>query len=549
MANFTTLILEIVLEILLRLHPNDIPTVAATCKVFHLSLTRHRLSLPFAKKHLELVARRTLGKHSEPWDSKWLDDLNAKEPIRIRYREPLLFNYGLAAVALNGFSFSLESHLGRLMLRHYGVTAFVGFSDAAARREINYLASLVETARGLGLISLENLPLPSLLKSDFFSLEQQIRDAFTFLALSQSMDLLRDLVSKYTVKPFITVFALSQSFGVAATYKSLEMVQLMLAVLSNESLDTVTVLFSRPLMEACIRWDFREPVELLPAGHSAFRVILNCGTLSKLAVDCNRVEILDMLLQKGAVLPKDALCRAAYQRYDKEPEKVLEMVRYLLAVGADPNATANSGTPLHRAVLLGAEHALPLLIDSGAEIDAVNKYERTPLHEACVSGRAGFAKLLVDAGANVENVDEWGQKPLHLAVAANSAECVKFLLSTGVNVDAVDADGRTALHIACIENRPSIAKQLLDAGTNIDKVDGSDWTPLHWASQCNHVEVARLLLDAGASIEALDRNGHTPLLVARKQNHVAVAKLLLDARARADADDQALGSTSLMDSC
>ncbi|KAJ3110134.1 hypothetical protein HDU96_006885 [Phlyctochytrium bullatum] len=546
MVDFTRLTQEVILEILLHLHPNDIHTLAATCKSLHLSLTLRSLSFPFAKKHLKLVARRTLGKYSEPWDSEWLHDLNSKAPVR--YREPLLFNYGLAAVALNGFSFALETHLGELILGHYGVTctADIEFSDAAARRERNYWVSLVETARGLGLIGLENLPLPSLLKSDSF-LEQQIRDAFTFLALSQSMDLSRDLVSKYTVKPFINPFALNQSFGVAATYKSLEMVQLMLAVLSNESLDSITEPFMQTLTTACIQHDFRELIELLPVGHSAFHS--GGASMSKLAVECNRKEVLELLLQKGAVLPRDALCHAAYPRYDKEPERLLEMVRYLLAVGTDPNTTADSYTPLHKAAFYGAENVVPLLIDAGAEIDAVNKFERTPLHVACSYGQAGLAGLLVNAGANVESVDEIGRKPLHLAANGDHAECVKILLYAGVNVDAVDADGRTALHIACNENRPSIAKLLLNAGANVDEVDEHDWTPLHCASRHDRVEVAKVLLDARANIEAEDQKCRTPLLLACEWNHVRVAKLLLDAGANTEADDQASGSTPLMYAC
>ncbi|KAJ3089582.1 hypothetical protein HDU96_003727, partial [Phlyctochytrium bullatum] len=106
--------LETLLEICLYLNPNDIPAFAATCKFLRSNLSLQSLSFPFAKKHLELFARLELGKLLVPWDDAWLHDL--RNNVHVKYHEPLLFNYGLAAVALHGLTFSEKRSLANLML-------------------------------------------------------------------------------------------------------------------------------------------------------------------------------------------------------------------------------------------------------------------------------------------------------------------------------------------------------------------------------------------------------------------------------------------------
>ena len=82
-----------------------------------------------------------------------------------------------------------------------------------------------------------------------------------------------------------------------------------------------------------------------------------------------------------------ALCKANRPTYD-------EVVKVLLANGANPNATTKSSvetgcfmrdcrtrseTPLHRAAAFGSEHAIDLLLHAGARRDAVDVNGDSPL--------------------------------------------------------------------------------------------------------------------------------------------------------------------------
>jgi hypothetical protein len=66
-----------------------------------------------------------------------------------------------------------------------------------------------------------------------------------------------------------------------------------------------------------------------------------------------------------------------------DPDAQREVISYLIAAGADPDATDNSGVaPLHRAVRTRSSAAVSALIDRGADPLLTNNSGSTPLHLA-----------------------------------------------------------------------------------------------------------------------------------------------------------------------
>jgi ankyrin repeat protein len=155
---------------------------------------------------------------------------------------------------------------------------------------------------------------------------------------------------------------------------------------------------------------------------------------------------------------------------------MLEAVRALLADGADPNAALTKeppgrppeaisligATPLFLAAQVGNSAAVRLLADKGADPNIRTRTNTTPLLAAAGVGefeddrfvtasrkaRLETARLLVELGADVNAVGENGWTALHGAAYTGSDGILQFLVENGANLNAKDRFGQTPLSIA-----------------------------------------------------------------------------------------------------
>jgi len=135
----------------------------------------------------------------------------------------------------------------------------------------------------------------------------------------------------------------------------------------------------------------------------------------------------------------------------------IDLMRTLLAAGASPHlATRDGTTPLMAAAGLGrctnertlkrgkrlpsAEHAVMLLLDHGADVNAVNEADFTALHAAAYRGLHEVIRILVERGAHIDARDFRGRTPYRLAEGNKQAfyfqeypETAAFLESLGAN--------------------------------------------------------------------------------------------------------------------
>lgn len=127
----------------------------------------------------------------------------------------------------------------------------------------------------------------------------------------------------------------------------------------------------------------------------------------------------------------------------------IQQITELIEAGANINAvtTVQKETPLHIAVRYGHKEVAELLLNEGANVNAVERRKWTLLHTAVRSGKVEVAELLLDRGANVNAVDNIDMTPLHFAVKYVQEELVELLLEKGASVNAVDKKGRTPLSI------------------------------------------------------------------------------------------------------
>jgi Ankyrin repeats (many copies)/Ankyrin repeat len=151
----------------------------------------------------------------------------------------------------------------------------------------------------------------------------------------------------------------------------------------------------------------------------------------------------------------------------------VEIVRLLLDVGADPNATANhrrSG-PLHYAAdgyVTGPDweperqvSTVRCLLDAGARINAQDRNGATPLHRAVRTRCASAVVCLLAGGADPRTRNKSGSTAFHLAVQSTGRggtgekiakeaqrQIIEAFLAKGVSARLKDGKGRSVLDCA-----------------------------------------------------------------------------------------------------
>lgn len=112
-----------------------------------------------------------------------------------------------------------------------------------------------------------------------------------------------------------------------------------------------------------------------------------------------------------------------------------EIMREALAAGASPDArqpvTKDGWTALTCAVLSGKDQAVRLLLEAGAEVNALCPDGATALHKACLWGHVSIAALLLAHGADATIADQEGWTAHQLAAAQGNQELLQILRAAG----------------------------------------------------------------------------------------------------------------------
>lgn len=238
-------------------------------------------------------------------------------------------------------------------------------------------------------------------------------------------------------------------------------------------------------------------------------------TLPMLAAVLGDLRLLRELIARGVGLNTahaglTPLLAATRDSWHGRPEAVMT----LLANGADARTTdADGNTALQHAARSTDPAVVALLLDAGAQVDALNHEGISPLGIACAAGNWRLAKYLLEHGAKAEPA---GGQPALLSAAAGEDEAigVQLLLKHKAKVDARGTHGRTALLQACQAGNEDIVGALLDAGADRNAHDQSGLTPLLEAARGGHLTVLQRLHPAKPDPHACDELGRNALTLA-----------------------------------
>jgi len=250
------------------------------------------------------------------------------------------------------------------------------------------------------------------------------------------------------------------------------------------------------------------------------------------------VDAVKALLAKGAdAKAKNAFDATALMWGVANPEKV----RLLVDAGADVNARSKQGmTPLLIAACnAGSIEIVRLLIAKGADPRATND-GGTTLLAAATANDPDMVRLFVEKGVEVNAADGKGNTALQFAASNGNLPMVRLLLSKRAAVDAATTGANqvrkgpialnhlTSLMYAAPYATPELMRTLIDAGAQVNARDIRDMTPLMLAvsSETQDPEVVRLLLQKGADVKAKSNLGETALDWARKFGNPEVMRML-----------------------
>jgi ankyrin repeat protein len=204
----------------------------------------------------------------------------------------------------------------------------------------------------------------------------------------------------------------------------------------------------------------------------------------------------------------------------------LEAVKEALANGADVNVTNDFGdSPLVWAEREGHIETIQLLLDHGAKIDVVadNDGERI-LHRAVVNDHIEIVKLLLATGIDVDAKNKYGRTALHQAATFDRIAIAQLLLANNADVDAKNKYGMTVLYDAIKEGSVKMVELLLNHGVDINAIvsDEKKLTPLLFAVKRREKEIVKFLLNRGANRKAVDIDGRTVFDWARFDPEIAL---------------------------
>ena len=222
----------------------------------------------------------------------------------------------------------------------------------------------------------------------------------------------------------------------------------------------------------------------------------------------------------------------------------IDTAKILIENGANINAVDIEGwSALSYAVNNGDIEIAKLLLENKAKIKGELLIAiKSPI----VESRINMMKLLIDNKANINYTDENGFNPLNIAIETGNMELTKFLITNGANVDSLMRDGVSLIGYAIAQNNMDLLQILIENGANVNNTNGDSWTdtPLKTASRLGLDNVVRILLSRNVDINAVDMNGNTALHTAALNSQLSVVKLLLEKNPNLDIQNK-VGNTAL----
>ncbi|KAI4150787.1 MAG: hypothetical protein LQ340_003894 [Diploschistes diacapsis] len=258
-----------------------------------------------------------------------------------------------------------------------------------------------------------------------------------------------------------------------------------------------------------------------------------------MAVDYNRIEIVQMLLDAGCDpnLPDDNGNMAVLAAIKQDNQ---EMMRLLLHHGALPVSSGNDGDIQY--IRGGRAHsskaAMMMLESMTSETPKAREFLLMMVAKSIKDGGWEMALATIVAAERLGHKEAVlgcvlvdGCTPLARSIDYGDMQFTRFFIKQGSDLDVrKTSNGDSIMHMAVRVNSAGIVQMLLEKTQ--DKFAGAENkygnTPLHLAASGNYVKIMRLLLMHGADPAAENNFGVTPRDMALEKGSDALEELLVE---------------------
>lgn len=250
----------------------------------------------------------------------------------------------------------------------------------------------------------------------------------------------------------------------------------------------------------------------------------------------NNVELLELLLEYGAIIPSNTFVNCAYNAW-------FQMFEVMLNSGYDPNTVDHKGdTALHK--VIGHTHSkvkyTRMLLKYGADPNIRNLNGNTPIQTTTHCLYDVFEELLpilIEYNTDLNNVNNLGWTVLYTCVNGPQSDKLDLLINYGLDLKIQDQSGQLALKLPIyyifnyeipemIDNGIKVVDLLLRNGSNINLQETYDnpipnWNTnpnitsvkgfslLHYAVVWNSIEAIEYLISKGINKNLISEDGLT----------------------------------------
>jgi len=167
---------------------------------------------------------------------------------------------------------------------------------------------------------------------------------------------------------------------------------------------------------------------------------------------------------------------------------------------------------------------------------------QSDIADAAMERNEDLVRILLEDGADVNAVQSDGATALHWASYYGDADLASLLMAAGADHSLANRNGSTAMWLAANHGNVEVINILLDGGADANESLPLGRRPLMLAARSGNVEAVKLLLDHGADPNASEtERGTTPLMQAADQGHADVMAVLIEHGA-----DVAAGSKAIL---